>query len=96
MKIIFEQVREVLDVWICRLGMIQEQATILIIEVFWVLKERSNIDVQRVIYEGGAIDQRAFGVNRVKIFERWKVIDIRDKREKFTALVFVIMEVIIG
>lgn len=30
---------------------------ILIIEVFWVLKECLNIDVQCVIYEGGVIDQ---------------------------------------
>ncbi|KDQ00126.1 hypothetical protein EN35_11805 [Rhodococcus qingshengii] len=72
--------------------MTQEQATILITEAFWALKERPNIDVQRVTYEGGAIDQRALGVNRVKIFERWKAIDTRDKREKFTALVPAIME----
>lgn len=32
--------------------------------------------------------------NRVKIFERWKAIDTRDKREKFTALVPAIMEAI--
>ena len=49
---------------ICRPGMTQEQATILITEAFWALKERPNIDVQRVTYEGGAIDQRALGVNR--------------------------------
>lgn len=30
----------------------------------------------------------------MKIFECWKVIDIRDKCEKFIVLVFVIMEVI--
>ncbi len=58
----------------------------IITEAFWALKERPNIDVQRVTYEGGAIDQRALGVNRVKIFERWKAI-ARDKREKFTAFV---------
>ncbi|EIF19267.1 hypothetical protein UWO_04266 [Escherichia coli O32:H37 str. P4] len=72
MKITPEQAREALDAWICRPGMTQEQATILITEAFWALKERPNIDVQRVTYEGGAIDQRALGVNRVKIFERWK------------------------
>ncbi len=92
MKITPEQAREALDAWICRPGMTQEQATILITEAFWALKERPNIDVQRVTYEGGAIDQRALGVNRVKIFERWKAIDTRDKREKFTALVPAIME----
>lgn len=70
MKITPEQAREALDAWICRPGMTQEQATILITEAFWALKERPNIDVQRVTYEGGAIDQRALGVNRVKIFER--------------------------
>ena len=31
------------------------------------------------------IGLRALGVNRVKIFERWKAIDTVDKREKFTA-----------
>ena len=30
----------------------------------------------------------------MKIFERWKAIDTRDKREKFTALVPAIMEAI--
>ncbi|EON5390241.1 hypothetical protein ACLGFO_005297, partial [Escherichia coli] len=94
MKITPEQAREALDAWICRPGMTQEQATILITEAFWALKERSNIDVQRVTYEGGAVDQRALSVNRVKIFERWKAIDTRDKREKFTALVPAIMEAI--
>ncbi len=34
------------------------------------------------------------GYSRVKIFERWKAIDTRDKREKFTALVPAIMEAI--
>ncbi|HAV8905331.1 TPA: hypothetical protein JLE37_000423 [Escherichia coli] len=92
MKITPEQAREALDAWICRPGMTQEQATILITEAFWALKERPNIDVQRVTYEGGAVDQRALSVNRVKIFERWKAIDTRDKREKFTALVPAIME----
>lgn len=92
MKITPEQAREALDAWICRPGMTQEQATILITEAFWALKERPNIDVQRVTDEGGAVDQRALGVNRVKIFERWKAIDTRDKREKFTALVPAIME----
>lgn len=96
MKITPEQAREALDAWICRPGMTQEQATILITEAFWALKERLNIDVQRVTYEGGAIDQRALGVNRVKIFERWKAIDTRDKREKFTALVPAIMEATTG
>ena len=94
MKITPEQAREALDAWICRPGMTQEQATILITEAFWALKERPNIDVQRVTDEGGAVDQRALGVNRVKIFERWKAIDTRDKREKFTALVPAIMEAI--
>ncbi|EAC1467283.1 hypothetical protein EIC63_00070 [Escherichia coli] len=92
MKITPEQAREALDAWICRPGMTQEQATILITEAFWALKERPNIDVQRVTDEGGAVDQRALGVNRVKIFERWKAIDTRDKREKFRALVPAIME----
>ena len=87
MKITPEQAREALDAWICRPGMTQEQATILITEAFWALKER-------VTYEGGAVDQRALSVNRVKIFERWKAIDTRDKREKFTALVPAIMEAI--
>ena len=64
MKITPEQAREALDAWICRPGMTQEQATILITEAFWALKERPNIDVQRVTYEGGAIDQRALGVSR--------------------------------
>ena len=94
MKITPEQAREALDAWICRPGMTQEQATILITEAFWALKERPNIDVQRVTDGGGAVDQRALGVNRVKIFERWKAIDTRDKREKFTALVPAIMEAI--
>lgn len=67
MKITPEQAREALDAWICRPGMTQEQATILITEAFWALKERPNIDVQRVTYEGGAVDQRALSVNRVKI-----------------------------
>lgn len=67
MKITPEQAREALDAWICRPGMTQEQATILITEAFWALKERPNIDVQRVTDEGGAVDQRALGVNRVKI-----------------------------
>ncbi|EGX11408.1 hypothetical protein ECG581_1537, partial [Escherichia coli G58-1] len=44
--------------------MTQEQATILITEAFWALKERPNIDVHRVTDEGGAVDQRALGVNR--------------------------------
>lgn len=96
MKITPEQAREALDAWICRPGMTQEQATILITEAFWALKERPNIDVQRVTDEGGAVDQRALGVNRVKIFERWKAIDTRDKREKFTALVPAIMEATAG
>lgn len=64
MKITPEQAREALDAWICRPGMTQEQATILITEAFWALKERPNIDVQRVTYEGGAINQRALGVSR--------------------------------
>ncbi|ENQ9886912.1 hypothetical protein ACES6K_005311, partial [Escherichia coli] len=42
----------------------------------------------------GAVDQRALGVNRVKIFERWKAIDTRDKRKKFTALIPAIMAAI--
>ena len=63
MKITPEQAREALDAWICRPGMTQEQATILITEAFWALKERPNIDVQRVTDEGGAVDQRALGVN---------------------------------
>ncbi len=62
MKITPEQAREALDAWICRPGMTQEQATILITEAFWALKERPNIDVQRVTDEGGAVDQRALGV----------------------------------
>ncbi|EFS9591268.1 toxin YdaT family protein [Escherichia coli] len=94
MKITPEQAREALDIWVCRPEMTQEQATILITEAFWAMKERPNIDVQRVTSEGGAVDQRALGVNRVKIFERWKAIDTRDKREKFTALVPAIMEAI--
>ena len=92
MKITPEQVCEALDAWVCRPGMTQEQATILITEAFWALKERPNIDVQRVTFDDGAVDQRALGVNRVKIFERWKAIDTRDKREKFTALIPAIME----
>lgn len=56
MKITPEQVCEALDAWVCRPGMTQEQATILITEAFWTLKERPNIDVQRVIDEGGAVD----------------------------------------
>ncbi|EEY3964823.1 hypothetical protein DFX53_17125 [Escherichia coli] len=35
MKITPEQAREALDAWICRPGMTQEQATILITEAFW-------------------------------------------------------------
>lgn len=76
-----EQVCEALDAWVCRPGMTQEQATILITEAFWALKERPNIDVQRVTFNDGEVDQRALGVNRVKIFERWKAIDTRDKRK---------------
>ncbi|HFM2076316.1 TPA: hypothetical protein ACG6FD_004818, partial [Escherichia coli] len=38
MKITPEQAREALDAWICRPGMTQEQATILITEAFWALK----------------------------------------------------------
>ena len=94
MKITPEQVCEALDAWVCRPGMTQEQATILITEAFWALKERPNIDVQRVTFNDGEVDQRAQGVNRVKIFERWKAIDTRDKREKFTALIPAIMEAI--
>ncbi|EEV0637293.1 hypothetical protein EYR13_005337, partial [Escherichia coli] len=94
MKITPEQVCEALDAWVCRPGMTQEQATILITEAFWALKERPNIDVQRVTFNDGEVDQRALGVNRVKIFERWKAIDTRDKREKFTALIPAIMEAI--
>lgn len=44
-------------------------------------EERPNIDVQRVTFNDGEVDQRALGVNRVKIFERWKAIDTRDKRK---------------
>ncbi len=33
-------------------------------------EKRPNIDVQRVTFDDGAVDQRALGVNRVKIFER--------------------------
>ena len=51
MKITPEQAREALDAWVCRPGMTQEQATILITEAFWALKERPNIDVQRVTDE---------------------------------------------
>lgn len=94
MKITPEQVRDALDAWVSRPGMTQEQATILITEAFWAQEERPNIDVQRVTFDGGAVDQRALGVNRVKIFERWKAIDTRDKREKFTALIPAIMEAI--
>ncbi len=94
MKITPEQVCEALDAWVCRPGMTQEQATILITEAFWALKERPNIDVQRVTFNDGEVDQRALGVNRVKIFERWKAIDTRDKRKKFTALIPAIMEAI--
>ncbi len=61
--------------------MTQEQATILITEAFWALKERPNIDVQRVTFNDGEVDQRALCVNRVKIFERWKAIDTGDKRK---------------
>ncbi|HBN1733753.1 TPA: hypothetical protein L1528_003738 [Escherichia coli] len=57
MKITPEQVREALDAWVCRPGMTQEQATILITEAFWALKERPNIDVQRVTFDDGAVDQ---------------------------------------
>ena len=63
MKITPEQVCEALDAWVCRPGMTQEQATILITEAFWAL-------------------------------ERWKAIDTRDKRKKFTALIPAIMEAI--
>lgn len=94
MKITPEQAREALEAWVCRPGMTQERATILITEAFWELKERPNIDVQRVIFDYGGVDQRALGVNRVKIFDRWKDIDTRDKREKFTALAPAIMAAI--
>ncbi len=50
MKITPEQAREALDAWICRPGMTQEQATILITEAFWALKERPNIDVNSTNY----------------------------------------------
>ncbi|ENT2131851.1 hypothetical protein ACQXBA_005127, partial [Escherichia coli] len=53
MKITPEQVCEALDAWVCRPGMTQEQATILITEAFWALKERPNIDVQRVTFNDG-------------------------------------------
>lgn len=62
MKITPEQVCEALDAWVCRPGMTQEQATILITEAFWALKERPNIDVQRVTFNDGEVDQRALGV----------------------------------
>ncbi len=76
MKITPEQVCEALDaLGMSTEGMTQEQATILITEAFWALKERPNIDVQRVTFNDGEVDQRALGVNRVKIFERWKAID---------------------
>lgn len=58
MKITPEQAREALDAWICRPGMTQEQATILITEAFWALKERptsmfsvSHMKVARLISE---------------------------------------------
>lgn len=59
MKITPEQAREALDAWICRPGMTQEQATILITEAFWALKERpkpsmfsvSQMKVARLISE---------------------------------------------
>ncbi|GJH97612.1 hypothetical protein ECZC10_54600 [Escherichia coli] len=38
-----EQAREALDAWACRPGITQEQATILITEAFWALKERPNM-----------------------------------------------------
>ncbi|PXF74866.1 hypothetical protein DL794_25655 [Escherichia coli] len=49
-----------------------------------------------LLYDPKVYDEyrKALGVNRVKIFERWKAIDTRDKREKFTALVPAIMEAI--
>ncbi|EJD4448344.1 hypothetical protein M2F18_005171, partial [Escherichia coli] len=62
MKITTEQVCEALDTCVCRPGMTQEQATILITEAFWALKERPNIDVQRVTFNDGEVDQRALGV----------------------------------
>ncbi len=68
MKITPEQVCEALDAWVCRPGMTQEQATILITEAFWALKGRPNIDVQRVTFNDGEVDQRALGVNRVTWF----------------------------
>ena len=46
MKITPEQAREALDAWICRPGMTQEQATILITEAFWALKERPSEDIR--------------------------------------------------
>lgn len=42
----------------------------LVTKTFWTLKGHPNIDVQRVANEGGVADQRALGVDRVKIFER--------------------------
>ena len=48
MKITPEQAREALDAWICRPGMTQEQATILITEAFWALKERSMFSVSQM------------------------------------------------
>ncbi len=57
MKITPEQVCEALDAWVCRPGMTQEQATILITEAFWALKERPNIDVQRVTFDDGAVER---------------------------------------
>ncbi|WP_409224334.1 hypothetical protein [Escherichia coli] len=80
MKITPEQAREALDAWICRPGMTQEQATILITEAFWALKERPNIDVQRVTYEGGAIDQRALGVTPASASRRILMICSSEKR----------------
>ncbi|HDP9855911.1 TPA: hypothetical protein P7P83_005174, partial [Escherichia coli] len=61
MKITPEQVCEALDAWVCRPGMTQEQATILITEAFWALKERPNIDVQRVTFNDGEVDQGETG-----------------------------------
>lgn len=75
MKITPEQVCEALDAWVCRPGMTQEQATILITEAFWALKERPNIDVQRVTFNDGEVDQRALGVKpKANALQSWKLI----------------------
>lgn len=64
---------------------------VLITEAFWALRKRPNTNIQRVTCGDDAIDRRTLDVSRVKMSERRKAIDTRDKRKKLMALVPAVM-----